>query len=153
MDSVTAFLQTHPWVGVILSGLGGIAVTVLGQAVWPFLQHQSGKRAHALNAAKVIADLQRELNDKLVRLMDLSKKYADLRDAEAASGPTREHQERGNEMRRLTAQIDLLKTEIPDSEGRLAKLEGRPARPIQVHWIRPSPPTGLRIISVEEQSP
>jgi len=34
-------------------------------------------------------------------------------------------------------------------EDRLAKLEKRPPRQIQVQWIPPSAPTGLRIVSIE----
>jgi hypothetical protein len=144
MDPVTAFLQAHPWVGVVSGAIVGWPL--LQHLLWPLLQHLNARRAHDLNAAKVIADLQKELGDKLVRLIDLSKQYATLRDAEALSGRTREHWDRPNEMRRLQAQIDLLGADILAAEGRLAKLENRPPRPIQVKWIPPSAPTGFRFI-------
>jgi hypothetical protein len=53
MDPVTAFLQAHPWVGVVSGAIVG--------GLWPLLQHLNARRAHDLNAAKVIADLQKEL--------------------------------------------------------------------------------------------
>jgi hypothetical protein len=144
---MTAFLEAHPWIGVLLGGLVG---AVLGSgALWSFLQYRIAKRTQGLSAAKTLGELHKELSDKLVRLIELSKQYASLRDAEAASGRTRENQDRPNEMLRLKAQIELLETDVLAAEARLAKLEKRPPRPIQVQWIPPSAPTGLRIVSIE----
>jgi hypothetical protein len=145
VTDVTAFLAANPWLGVLIGMVFGSG------ALWSFLQFWNARQAHKVNAAKVIADLQRELGDKLVRLIELSNQYAKLRDAEARSGPTRESPSRGNEMRRLQAQIDLVKQDIPLAEARLAKLEGRAPRQIQLQWIPPAPPTGLRIVGVTFQ--
>ena len=134
MDILTAYLETYPWATHLLATLAGVVLASAG--LWSFLQYRSAKRAHALNAAKVIAELQKELLDKLILLSERSEEYANVRDG-MLKGPIP-----GNELLKLQAQIDLLRAEIPAAELRLAKLEGREPRSINVQWIRPSSPTG-----------
>ena|SRR2546427_8119708 len=138
MDTVTAFLEAHPWLTVLV---GMVLGSVLGSgSIWSFLRYRAAKYEHELNAAKVISQLRKELFDWLVLLIERSEQYANVRDG-IVQAPIP-----GNELLNLQAQIDLLKADISAGELRLAKLEGRQPRSINLSYVRPTPPTGLRVI-------
>ncbi len=137
MDTVTAFLEARPWLADALKILVGMVVG--SGSIWSFLRYRAAKREHDLNAAKVISQLRKELLDRLVLLIERSEQYANVRDG-IVKAPIP-----GNELMNLQAQIDLLKADISAGELRLAKLEGRQPRSINLSYVRPTPPTGLRL--------
>lgn len=138
MDSVAKILESYPWLADAMKVLLGIIVGSGG--IWSLLRHRLAKREHALQAAMVISQLRKELGDRLVQLIEKSGQYENIRDGKVKVPIP------GNELKRLQAQIDLLKDDILAGELRLAKLEGREPRSINLSYIRPSPPTGLRIV-------
>jgi hypothetical protein len=108
-------------------------------AIWAFLNYRQRAKEVELSSAVSISELQRDLANKLLELISESEEYSDVRDGKSeASIPE-------NKLMQLYAHIEILQSDVLSCEARLAKLEDRPPREINVEYIRPEPPRDIRI--------
>jgi len=84
---------------------------------------------------------QREL-DLDTKIIELTRKYVDSKDAYRKSPSPQIN----NEILALKSQLDLMKDDFRTLENKLALQENRPPRSIQIDFIPPEPPTGLKAV-------
>ena len=103
-----------------------VGTLVGGGALW---RYQEGKRADI----SLSSTLRSELGDKLAELIEKSVFYADIRDGKKS--PTTDH----NQPLQLKQTIAILKEDILALESKIAKIEKREPRKINVQFVRPRP--------------
>ena len=112
-------------------------------AIWAFLNYRQRAQEVEVASAVSISELQRDLANKLVDLMAKSEEYADVRDGKIEVAIPE------NRLIQLDAHIEILQGDVLSCEARLAKLENRPPRKINVDYIRPESPN-LEIVHTED---
>ena len=129
--------MTDVWRNVILFVVGG----VFGSgSLWAFLEYRQRGKEVELSSAVSISELQKDLTDKLLELISRSEEYSDVRDGRI------EVEIPENKLMQLYAHIEILQGDIRSCEDRLSRLENRPPRKINVEYIRPEPPNGVRVV-------
>jgi hypothetical protein len=115
-------------------------------ALWSFLRVRYRKKTYILNETKLSLELRSELFEKLLKLIAKSERVENVMyGKEKVDNPP-------NELKKLKSQIELLSSDIIAIEKRLAKIEGRKPRDINLKYVRPKPPTGLRIVGENNET-
>lgn len=111
-------------------------------AIWQWKQSQIAAKNQEMDKVMKTTALRKDINDLYYKITELSNQYITARDQYSRTpGP-----ELNNRIIQLKSQLDLLKEDFKVLEGKVAALEGRAPRAINIDFIPPSPPTGLRIV-------
>lgn len=125
------------WLDLISSFAGGL----LGSgALWAFLSYRQRDKEVEIVTAISISELQKDIANKLLELIAISEEYADVRDGNSDVAIPE------NKLMQLSAHIEILQGDILSCEDRLSKLESRPPRKINIEYIRPEPPKGVKVV-------
>lgn len=119
----------------------GVVLLIGNGAVWAFLSARQARQQLSLTQAETVIALRGKLNDILIDVVRKSDRYQHVRD----SSDWRKNPKAQNELLNLGQEIELLKDDFCTIETRLASIEQRPIRPIQVDLIPPPPPRNVRI--------
>jgi hypothetical protein len=107
-----------------------IIVTLLGSgALWEWQKHK-------LDAITTATDLWKQENDLYAKIIDLSNQYIETQNKYYKTPSNELH----NKMVQQTSQLELMKDNFTALEAKLAPLEDRPPRNIQLQFIPPSAP-------------
>jgi len=123
--------MTESWWNLLSSFAGGLFGS---GTIWAFLSYRQRAREIEVSSAVSMSALQKDLADKLLELIARSEEYADVRDGKIKVRIP------PNKLNQLKAHIDILQSDVLSCEARLAKLENRDPRNINIKYIRPAPP-------------
>lgn len=130
---------TTRW-AVLVSFLIG---TALGSgSIWQWKQSKLEAQKQELETVIKTTELRQQENGQYAKIIDLSNEYIKDID-EFSKTPTPQLH---NRILQLKSRLDILKDDFTALESKLAQLERRQQRTIQIDFIPPSPPTNLRAI-------
>ena len=124
------------WWNLLSSFIGGLFGS---GAIWAFLSYRQRATEVELSSALSISELQRDLTNKILELIARSEEYADVRDGEIHVAIPE------NRLIQLQDHIEILQGDIASCEARLSKLEKRTARNLNLDYVRPEPPRGIKV--------
>ncbi len=124
-----AALKLAWWGRIIVA----VLIFLIGQAlpqVWKWKESRLGQEQHELAILKQTIDLRDKIEDKLTKLVMLSKEI---------------RQEENTERRKeITAQVELIQDDLISNEEKLAKLQKRTPRDV-FKALAPPPPTDFKV--------
>jgi len=110
--------------------------------LWSLLRHRYQQKTYVLEETKLSSELRNDLSDKLIKLIQKSERYADVKEGKVKVAVL------SNELSQLNSQIELLKSDIVALEERLAKIERREPRDIKLKFVPPEPPKWTEVEDV-----
>jgi hypothetical protein len=111
-------------------------------AIWQWKQSQIAIKNQEMERVVKTTALRKDINDLYRKIIELSNEYITVRDQYSKTPMP----DLNNKILQLKSQLDLLKEDFRVFEGKLANLEDRQPRAINIEFIPPLPPTGPRIV-------
>lgn len=128
----------------IISAIAGIA-TIVNVAIWQYFQYNIEKQKHELQTILESVNLREKLDQIFSKIIKLTEEYQDVlakqADQNAHFGTLNSKQK----VILLNIELDQLIDDYSVVEVKLAKIENRQPRKINLHFRPPGTPTGIRL--------
>ncbi len=135
--------KKHSKSTIAISIVTFIIGTILGPGfLWSFKTIQLEKEKLKLEKILKTTELRKQIGDIQNQIIEVSGKYITVRDEYNRS----KSYELQNKISELKPKLDRLKDDFLVTEKKLAEIENRTPRKIQIDIIPPSAPQGLKIL-------
>jgi len=108
-------------------------------AMWQYQESKVNILAYELQAAESSIKFRKELDNIMQKIVATTSKYAALNLCESPEGPL------AAKAHEIDAELNLYKNNFIEIEKKLAKIEDRDARDVNLQFSSPCPPTNLSI--------
>ena len=134
---MSEFNKNTGW--VIISFIIG---TLIGTgSIWQWKDLQLSQRKQEIEEVLKIAEIRKQVGGLQQEIIVMTDEYVTLLNAYR----NRPDPSTNNRIIQLRARLKVIKDDFFNLEASLSQLEGRAARVIQIDFVPPAPPMGLRI--------